>query len=96
MLLLIPFGSRVGDSAVARGLDVNGRDRSGCTALTAVVQAYATSVRMRSELLSWSKMASNLFADTAPSASLDCLKARAASTYPGAPLEHLGGLQWPQ
>ena len=34
--------------------------------------------------------------DPAPSASLDCLKARTAPTHPGAPPEHLGSLRWPQ
>jgi hypothetical protein len=46
--------------------------------------------------LSWFKMASTLFDDIAPSASLACLKARAAPTHPGAQPEHLGGLPWPQ
>jgi hypothetical protein len=40
---------------------------------------------------SWLKMASTLFEDSAPSASLDCLKARAASTHPRAQPEPLGG-----
>ena len=35
------------------------------------------------------KTASSLPDDTAPSASLDCLKARAAPTHPGAPPEQL-------
>ena len=38
---------------------------------------------------------STLFADTAPSASLDRLKAPAAPTRPGAPPEQLGGSPWP-
>ena len=42
------------------------------------------------------KTASTLFDDIAPSASLDCLKAQAAPTHPGAPPEPLGGLPWPQ
>ena len=41
-------------------------------------------------------MASTLSDDTAPSASLDCLKARAAPTHPGAQPEPLGSLPWPQ
>ena len=45
---------------------------------------------------SWFKMASTLSDDTAPSASLDCLKARAAPTHPGAQPEPLGSLPWPQ
>jgi hypothetical protein len=44
---------------------------------------------------SWLKMASTLFEDSAPSASLDCLKARAASTHPRAQPEPLGGSPWP-
>ena len=40
-------------------------------------------------------MASTLFEDSAPSASLDCLKAQAAPTHPTAPPEHLGGVPWP-
>jgi hypothetical protein len=31
-----------------------------------------------------------------PTASLDCLKARAAPTHPRAQPEHLGGVPWPQ
>ena len=42
------------------------------------------------------KLASTLSEDIAPSASLDCLKAQAAPTHPGAPPEHLGGSPWPQ
>ena len=45
---------------------------------------------------SWLKRASTLPDDTAPSASLDCLKARAAPTHPGAQPEPLGSLPWPQ
>ena len=45
---------------------------------------------------SWLQMASTLFEDSAPSASLDCLKAQAAPTHPRAPPEHLGGLPWPR
>ena len=45
---------------------------------------------------SWLKMASTLSDDTAPSASLDRLKARAAPTHPGAQPEPLGSLPWPQ
>ena len=45
---------------------------------------------------SWFKMASTLSDDTAPSASLDRLKARAAPTHPRAQPEPLGGLPWPQ
>ena len=41
-------------------------------------------------------MASPLCEDTAPSASLDCLEARAAPSHPGAPPEQLGGWPWPQ
>ena len=41
-------------------------------------------------------MASTLSDDTAPSASLDCLTARAAPTHPGAQPEPLGSLPWPQ
>ena len=41
-------------------------------------------------------MASTLSEDSAPSACLDCLKARAAPTQPGAQPEHLGSLPWPQ
>ena len=41
-------------------------------------------------------MASTLFEDSAPSASLDCRKAWAAPPYPGALPEHLGRLPWPQ
>ena len=40
-------------------------------------------------------MASNLSEDSAPSASLDGLKAQTASTHPTAPPEHLGGVPWP-
>ncbi len=38
----------------------------------------------------WLEMASTLFEDSAPPASLDCLKARTAPTHPGAPPEPLG------
>ena len=41
-------------------------------------------------------MASTLFEDSAPSASLDCLKAQAAPTHPRAQPEPLGSLRWPQ
>ena len=41
---------------------------------------------------SWLKMPSALFGDSAPFASLDCLKARAAPTHPRAPPEPLGSL----
>ena len=41
-------------------------------------------------------MASTLSDDTAPSAALDRLKARAAPTRPGAQPEPLGSLPWPQ
>ena len=50
----------------------------------------------RSPPRSWFQMASTLSDDTAPSASLDCLKARAAPTHPGAQPEPLGSLPWPQ
>ena len=52
--------------------------------------------RTPQQLHSWLKVASALFEDSAPSASLDCLKARAAPTHPGAPPEPLGSLRWPQ
>ena len=42
------------------------------------------------------KMASTLSDDTAPSASLDHLEARAAPTHPRALPEPLGGIPWPQ
>ena len=42
------------------------------------------------------KAASALFEDSAPSASLDCLKAQAAPTHPRAQPEPLGSLRWPQ
>ena len=41
---------------------------------------------------SWFKMASALFEDSAPSASLDGLRARVAPMHPRAQPEHLGGL----
>ena len=41
-------------------------------------------------------MPPDLLDDTAPSASLDYLKAQAASTHPRAPPEHLGSPLWPQ
>ena len=41
-------------------------------------------------------MASTLSEDSAPSASLDCLKAQAAPTHPRAQPEPLGSLRWPQ
>ena len=44
----------------------------------------------------WSKMASTLSDDTAPSASLDHLEAQAAPTHPRAQPEPLGSLPWPQ
>ena len=48
------------------------------------------------QVLSWLKGPSTLFDDSAPSASLDCLKAQAAPTYPRAQPRHLGRLPWPQ
>jgi hypothetical protein len=45
---------------------------------------------------SWFEMASTLSDDSAPSASLGQLEARAAPTHPRAPPEHLGSLPWPQ
>ena len=42
------------------------------------------------------KVASALSEDSAPSASLDCLKAQAAPTHPRAQPEPLGSLRWPQ
>ena len=42
------------------------------------------------------RMASALSEDSAPSASLDHLKAQAAPTRAGAPPEQLGSLRWPQ
>ena len=41
-------------------------------------------------------MASTLSDDSAPPASLDCLKARTARTHPAAQPEPLGSLPWPQ
>jgi hypothetical protein len=46
--------------------------------------------------LSWLKVPSTLFDDSAPSASLDCLKAQAAPTYPRAQPGDIGRLPWPQ
>ncbi len=46
--------------------------------------------------LSWVTMASTLSEDSAPSASLDCLKACAAPTHLRAQREHLASLPWPQ
>ena len=46
--------------------------------------------------ISWLNAASALSEDSAPSASLDHLKAWAAPTHPGAPPEQVGGLPWPQ
>ena len=48
------------------------------------------------EQASWLQMASTLSEDSAPSASLDNLKAQAVPTRPGAPPERLAGLPWPQ
>ena len=46
--------------------------------------------------LGWLTTPSALPEDGAPSASLDRLKAQAASTHPGAPPEQLESLRWPQ
>ena len=43
----------------------------------------------------WLKATSSLSEHSAPSASLDRLKAQAAPTHPGAPPEQLGGSPWP-
>ena len=44
----------------------------------------------------WLKMPRALLDDSAPSASLDRLKAQAAPTYPGAPPQRLGSLPCPE
>jgi hypothetical protein len=66
------------------------------TGKSRLAQAVATEVQAAYFAVTssdvWFKMASTLFDDSAPFASLDCLKARAAPTHPRAPPEPLGSL----
>ena len=83
------------------GANVNELHDGGTTALIAACENGSLPIvtallKVGAKPNSWLKMASTLFDDTAPSASLDCLKARAAPTQPGAQPEPLGSLPWPQ
>ena len=69
---------------------------SGPTSGQTVTWAAYSMTATGSGTLSWFKVPSTPFDDSAPSASLDCLKARAAPTYPRAQPRHLGCLPWPQ